>query len=101
MTSTVTCPHCDGDRGFESRPYGYNHHDGSPLTHWTDCKTCKASGTVNAVEEVARLREALHAINGVILTHEQANQQGQLLDPQDLLSITELVREALGYPRGL
>jgi hypothetical protein len=40
----VTCESCGGDGGFESMPYGYNHIDGSPLTHWNQCSACGGSG---------------------------------------------------------
>lgn len=40
----MPCESCGGDGGFESAPYGYNHNDGSPLTHWHQCGACGGSG---------------------------------------------------------
>ncbi len=50
------CPDCNGDGGFESMPYGYNHYDGSPLTHWNKCTTCKGRGDVEIEYECRTLR---------------------------------------------
>lgn len=43
-TRIVPCEACNGDRGFESAPYGVNHWDGAPLTHWIRCTACDGRG---------------------------------------------------------
>jgi hypothetical protein len=43
-TRVMTCEACGGDGGFESRPYGYSHITGAPLTNWTECADCDGSG---------------------------------------------------------
>jgi DnaJ-class molecular chaperone len=50
-TRIVTCDACNGDGGFESMPYGYNHINGSPLTHWNKCTACDGHGEIEVKTE--------------------------------------------------
>lgn len=49
----AVCPACEGDRGWESQPYGVDYRDGSVLTDWIVCQECEGSGeSEEAVEPV-------------------------------------------------
>lgn len=37
----IACEDCLGDGGSESRPYGYDPRDGTPLTRWVTCALCQ------------------------------------------------------------
>lgn len=49
------CEACGGDGGGESAPWGYNHVDGSPLTHWIICRPCGGTGEVPDDSELVTL----------------------------------------------
>jgi len=48
----VACPECNGDGGWERPTGGYNHHDGSLYTTWSECRECDGTGEIE-VETVA------------------------------------------------
>lgn len=42
----IACPDCNGDGGWESDPHGYEPLDGSPHTHWINCRACDGDGWI-------------------------------------------------------
>ena len=52
-----TCPDCGGDGGFESRPSGYDHTNGNPITHWIKCRACDGSGEIETEHECRTLED--------------------------------------------
>lgn len=48
----VECPACLGEKGWESRAYGFDRQIGYPLTYWIECETCNGKGEI---EEEVRL----------------------------------------------
>lgn len=51
-TAFEICPACDGDRGWESAPWGVDYRDGSVLTSWIACDACDRRGEVEVPVEL-------------------------------------------------
>jgi hypothetical protein len=55
----IACPSCDGDRGWESAPYGIDYNDGSLLTSWIKCNECDGTGEVEIEVEPITLNDLI------------------------------------------